>query len=115
MNDSAQDDDVLPETRDLTEVIAACDRVIKEVHFQAYRLRDLIVPQTEEETRHFTEMREDYERAERTLKRLLRYHKKRLRRLEERGTLEMKSFDEANAIDPSGRAKAVVDDSESPV
>ena len=105
----------LPETRSLPAIIAALDVVIPEVQFQAYRLREHIVPRTEEEKRHFDKMRESYLAAEETLKTLRRYHQKRLNRLAERGTLEMQSFDQADAIDPTGRASAVVDDSESPV
>lgn len=116
MSERAPDDEsVLPSTRDLTEIIAACDALIPEVRFQSYRLREHVDPRTEEERRHFTEMREDYDVAERALKRLRRYHMKRVKRLEERGTLDQKSFDQVGTIDPLGRATAFTDDNEAPV
>jgi hypothetical protein len=103
-----------PATRSLEELIRACAVVADEAAFQAMRLKEHVNPRTESEAEHHAALREQYLEAEMTVRRLGKYHQKRLERLRERGTLDQASFDQPGAI-TDGKANAFIDDSEAPV
>jgi hypothetical protein len=115
MSDRDPPPTLMPASRDLNVIIAACDLVASELAFQAYRLENHVAPRTADEVRHFAQMKEEYESAAKTTRKLMKYTERRLRRAEERGTLEQASFDSSVSIDGDGRAQAFTDDEDAPV
>jgi hypothetical protein len=103
----------VPATRALQELVRACEVVADEAAFQAYRIKEHVTPRTESEAADLARKREDYIAAERTIRRLFHYHRRRLERLQTTGTLKQDSFDQPDAAD-DGKAQAFTDDTGSP-
>jgi ribosome recycling factor len=115
VDDAEHTESGLPASRDLSEIINACKIVEAEHGYQAYRLRELVQPRTEDERAYHAKMAQEYEAARKQTRRLRGYHEKRLKRQEETGSTTQTSLDSSRAIDAAGRATAYIDDSEAPV